>query len=331
MISLVRNQLERWPQHIGNGRPLDIASEMMRLTYKIVASSLLGVDAFADLRTIETEMDVLMQHVWRRLETVVHWPVWVPTPRNRRFRRALGEVDAIVSRIIEQHRQPKDGDRTNGYLLSRLLRVRDEETGEGLSDQLLRNETITFLLAGHETTATNLAWTFYLLSRHPNVERRLREELDTVLGGRTPTVGDLPRLQYTQMVIQESLRLYPPIWIIERRIIDDDVVGPYRLPGGSSIVISPYALHRHPGYWKDPEAFEPERFEARTPKAYMPFGTGPHHCIGNEFAMLEARLILAMVLQSYRLRLQPGHRVEPEPGITLRLRHGLMMTVERAG
>jgi cytochrome P450 len=208
-----------------------------------------------------------------------------------------------------------------------LLGVCDEETGEGLNDRQLRNETITFLLAGHETTANALTWTFYLLSRHPDVEGQLREELSHVLSGRAPTLEDLPRLVYLERVVKESMRLYPPIWIIERRVIADDVVGGYRLPAGSAVVIAPYALHRHPAFWERPESFEPARFENRPPEAYIPFGAGPRYCIGREFATLETQLIIAMVVQGFRLRLVPEHPVEPWPGITLRARHGLLMTL----
>jgi cytochrome P450 len=208
-----------------------------------------------------------------------------------------------------------------------LLRVRDEETSEGLSDQQLRNETITFLLAGHETTANALTWTFYLLSQHPEAESQVREEVSNVLGDRAPTLADLPRLVFTKRVIKEAMRLYPPIWIIERRVIGNDAVGGFHLPAGSAVVIAPYALHRHPAFWEQPEKFNPARFEGRTPPAYIPFGAGPRFCIGSEFAMLEAQLITAMVAQSFRLRLVPGHPMEPWPGITLRSRHGLMMTL----
>jgi cytochrome P450 len=185
------------------------------------------------------------------------------------------------------------------------------------------------LLAGHETTANALTWTFYLLSQHPEAESQLREEVASVLGGRAPTLDDLPRLSFTKMVIKEAMRLYPPIWIIERRVIANDAVGGFHLPSGSSVVIAPYALHRHPAFWERPEEFDPGRFATHTSEAYIPFGTGPRFCIGSEFAMLEAQLITAMVAQSFRLRLVPGHPVEPLPGITLRARHGLLMTLRK--
>jgi cytochrome P450 len=206
-----------------------------------------------------------------------------------------------------------------------LMSVRDSETGACLDDTQLRNETITFLLAGHETTANALTWTFYLISRHPEVEQRLLSELAEVLGGRTPTLEVVSKLTYTKSVIQESMRLYPPIWIIERRVIEEDVVDGYTLPAGSAVVISPYALHRHPAFWDRPEEFDPSRFDSPAPAAYIPFGAGPRSCIGSEFAMLEAQLITAMVMQSFHLDLVPGHPVVPLPDITLRSKHGMMM------
>ena len=207
-----------------------------------------------------------------------------------------------------------------------LMRVRDSETGTGLDDSQLRNETITFLLAGHETTANALTWTFYLISRHPEVEQTASSGNHPVLGGRTPTLADIPKLTYTRNVIQESMRLYPPIWIIERRVIVEDVIGGYTLPAGSAVVVSPYALHRHPAFWDRPDEFDPSRFESPAPAAYIPFGAGPRSCIGSEFAMLEAQLITAMVMQAFQLRLVPGHPVEPLPDITLRSKYGMMMT-----
>jgi cytochrome P450 len=235
-------------------------------------------------------------------------------------------VDRIVYGIIEEHRHAARAGNVPVDLLSMLLDVRDDDTGQGFTDEQLRNETITFLLAGHETTANALTWTFYLLSQHLEAEQRLHDEVRTVLGGRVPTNEDLSRLAYTKMVIREAMRLYPPVWIIERRAVQDDNVGGYWLPGGSAVVICPYTLHRHPDFWKQPDVFNPARFSDRPPAAYIPFGAGQRFCIGNEFAMLEAQLITAMVVQAGSLRLVPGHPVEPVPGMTLRTRYGLLMT-----
>lgn len=316
-------RLEHWHP----GQPLDVASEMMRLTYTIVGKTILGADVSPESDAVEHAMDTMLTHTYRRWGNIMDMPDWIPSPGNRRFRRALADVDRVVYRIINEHRTLPQ----HGYtgLLSMLMEARDEETGAGFSDTELRNETITMLLAGHETTANALTWSFYLLAQHPDVAEQLRTELAVVLAGRVPTIDDLPRLKFTSMVIQESMRLYPPIWAIERRVIAGDVIGGYRIPAGSSIVISPYVLHRQPEYWPEPDRFDPQRFEGdKRPAAYIPFGAGPRYCIGNEFAMMEARLIVAMVMQSFRLTLEPGHPVEPNPCITLRLRHGLRMIPE---
>lgn len=313
-------------QHWQPGQPLDVSSEMMRLTYTIVGKTLLGAEVGPDSAAVEQAMDTMLTHTFNRWGRILDLPDGFPSPGNRRFRRALGTVDNIVYRIIAEHRR---GGGDPHDLLSMLLEVRDEQTGATLGDQELRNQAITFLLAGHETTANALSWTFYLLSQHPEVERQLRVELAAVLGGRTPTVDDLARLPYTTMVIEESMRLYPPIWAMERRAIADDVIGGFRIPAGSSVIVSPYVLHRQPQFWPEPDTFDPTRFRAGRPRvAYIPFGGGPRYCIGNEFAMMEARLIVPMVLQAFQLTLGPGHRVEPQPGITLRLRHGLRMLVQ---
>jgi cytochrome P450 len=308
------------------GRPeLDLSSEMARLTYSIVGQTLFSFNTGEDAATVEKAMRVILPHVFGRLGNLINWPDKLPTPANRRFHRALAEVDEVVYRIIARHHRAQADGSPDTDLLSMLMSVRDSETGACLDDTQLRNETITFLLAGHETTANALTWTFYLISRHPEVEQRLLSELAEVLGGRTPTLEVVSKLTYTKSVIQESMRLYPPIWIIERRVIEEDVVDGYTLPAGSAVVISPYALHRHPAFWDRPEEFDPSRFDSPAPAAYIPFGAGPRSCIGSEFAMLEAQLITAMVMQSFHLDLVPGHPVVPLPDITLRSKHGMMM------
>jgi enediyne biosynthesis protein E7 len=324
MIGFTDAMLQRWQTHLANGEALDIAAEMMRLTYSIVGKTLLGADVGGDATAIERAMETMLAHTYRSWGNLVDVPAFIPTPSNVRFRHALQAVDQIVYRIIAEHRA--DGSTTNSNLLSVLLQVRDEQTGDGLSDNELRNETITFLLAGHETTANALAWTFYLLSQNPEVEQQLRAELSAVLSGRAPTVEDLAHLTLTTMVIQEAMRLYPPIWAIERRAIADDVIGGFHIPADSSVVISPYVLHRNENFWPDAERFDPTRFNSR-PRAYIPFGSGPRFCIGNEFAMMEARLIVPMVMQACHLELAQGYAAELQPSITLRPKNGLRMNV----
>ena len=328
MTSATGAMLDRWLSHARDGRPLDIASELGRLTYTIVGKALFGADVSRDADTVERALGTLLDHTYARLERLVNLPLWVPSPRNRRFRDARRAIDRVVYRIINERR---DGHEDHADLLAHLLRAVDDGASGAMTNEQLRNETITLLLSGHETTANALSWTLFLLATHPEIERRFRSELSAVLGdAREPSLEDISRLEYTGMVINEALRLYPPIWILERRAIEDDLIGGYHIPGGSTVVVSPFILHRHEAFWPDPGSFEPERFAAaqiagRPAHAFLPFGAGPHHCIGAHFAMLEARLVLVMLAQRYRLELVPHHPVEPKAGITLRLRYGLRM------
>ena len=327
MTVAIAAMLSEWRTRLPSCEAVDIASEMSRLTYAIVARTLFSIDSTGHADTIERAMRVMLPHVFNRLGQILRPPDWFPSPANRRFREALAAVDRVVFEIIAGHREAEARGEPNDDLLGMLMRARDPESGAGLTDTQLRNETITFLLAGHETTANALSWTFHLLAAHPQVEGSLLEEINSVLGDRIPVLEDVAKLTLTKRVIQEAMRLYPPIWIIERRAIAADEIAGYHIPAGSSVVISPYALHRHPGYWERPEVFDPSRFESPPPEAYIPFGAGPRFCIGHEFAMLEARLITLMVLREFRLRAVPGHPIEPMPDITLRPRHGMRMTV----
>jgi cytochrome P450 len=268
----------------------------------------------------------------RRLTAPVRVPIGVPTPSNRRFRRFRATLDRIVYDVIERRRRQGVGD----DLLSRLMEARDSETGERMDDRQLRDEVMTMFLAGHETTANALTWTWYLLSRHPDARLRVEGELSRVLGGRAPSLDDLASLPYTGMVLLESLRLYPPAWMFSRRAIEKEELGGYVVPKGAMVMVPPYVVHRHPGLWERPESFEPERFapersEGRPRLAFFPFGAGPRLCIGRDFALQEAQLVLATVAQRCRLELVPGHPVVPEPRITLRSKHGIRMRVIRPG
>lgn len=323
MKDLTAEMLKRWQTHLASGQPLDIVSEMMRLTYTIVGKTLLGADVDGDLSAVEHAMEAILAHTFQSWGNIIDLPPFIPTPGNLRFRRAMQILDQIVYRIIAEHRSGRIAD---SDLLSMLLDVHDEHTDEHLSDVELRNEAITFLLAGHETTANALSWTFYLLSQNPGAERQLRAELSALPGDTASTVEHFPHLKFTTMVIQEAMRLYPPIWVMERRAITDDEIGGFHIPVGSSVVISPYVLHRNEKFWPNAERFDPTRFTAK-PRGYIPFGSGPRFCIGADFAMMEARLIVPMVMQACHLELVPGHAVVPQPGITLRPKNGLPMAV----
>jgi cytochrome P450 len=327
--------LQRWQACSERGMPLHMAEEMMRLTLRIVGQALFTLDLSQEVGTVgyavTTVLELFGDYVFRPFP-----PLGVPTPRNRRLQRAIHALDQVVYRMIAERRTLQTEGRD---LLAILLLAQDEETGQGMNDQQVRDEAMTLLLAGHETTANTLTWTWYLLSQSPEIERRLHAEVNEVLGGRVPTVADLPELKYTRMVIEEALRLYPPAPLLSRKAIAADELRGYPIAANSMIMISPYAVHRHPAWWEEPERFDPERFTperaaARPAYAYFPFGGGPRVCIGNHFAMMEAQLILSTVAQRYQLRLIPGHPVEPQMVVTLRPRYGLPMTIhatERAG
>jgi cytochrome P450 len=332
MIAKTRAMIEEWDATASSGRPLDVAEEMSRLTLGIVTRALFGTDLGQqdddEFRRAVTAGMAYANHLLNHLFTP---PLVVPTPANLRARRALASLDRIIAEMIaERRRDASEG----GDLLSMLIRAVDSDDKRGMDDRQLRDECVTFLVAGHETTAVALSWTWYLLAGHPEVERRLHAEIDAVLGHRAPTMADLDALPYTRMIIEESMRLYPPVWGTNRQAHADDVVGGVRVPAGSTVTISPYVTHRNPGFWEDPERFDPERFTAqrsvdRPEYAYLPFGGGPRRCVGNQFAMLEAQLVLALVAQRFALRCVPGHPVEPHPILTLRPRRGLVMTLER--
>jgi cytochrome P450 len=316
--------LDRWSATAGT--PFDLASEMMRLTYTIVGRTLFSADVSGDADAVEQAIAVLLAHTYRRLERVVDLPLSVPTPANRRFQAARATLDRVVYRILAERRSRPAGEHPDD-LLSILLRERDEETGLGMNDEQLRNETLTLLLAGHETTANALTWTFYLLAGHPEIAERVAAEADP------DPASDLAGLELTERVLREALRLYPPIWILERRAVVTDVIDGFRIPAGSTVVVSPWVTHRHPDLWEEPERFDPDRFttersEGRPLLAWVPFGAGPRYCIGGHFAMTEALVITARVMRRFRLRLVPGRSVEPLPGITLRARDGVWVTAE---
>jgi cytochrome P450 len=333
MTDLAARMLDRWEAaYAGTGKTFDVAAEMVDLTLDIVGRTLLGVDLGGDaavLRGLVSESLAWLDH---RMGHLAYPGPWFPTPRNLRFRRTMKAFDAIVYRIIDERRaRGAAGD----DLLSLMLNVRDEEGGgAAMTDLELRNQVMTFIGAGHETTAVALAWTWYLLAKHPEVEARLRAEVAEALGGRRPTFQDLPRLPYTRTVIEEVLRLYPPVYGVARDVVADDVIAGCRVPRGTTIVISPYVTHHLPDVWPDPEQFDPDHFtpqrSAGRPRfAWFPFLGGPHQCIGQDFAMMEATLIVAMATQRYRLTLRTGAEVPFKTLMSLRPANGVPMLLER--
>jgi cytochrome P450 len=331
MTDSTEAMLEAWQPFAQRGEPLNISTEMMRLTLRIVGFALFSTDLSHDTDVIGRSLAVAREHLIRRTWQPIRLPISIPTQRNRNYLQAIRAADKVIYGMIAERRRRQHVETTEADdLLTMLMRARDEETGEAMSDKQLRDEAATIMFAGHETTALALSWTWYLLSQHAEVERKLHTELAAVLGGRTPTFEDIPQLKYTVMVIEEAMRLYPPAWVIGRMAVNDDLVGGYHIEAKSEIILLPFVTHRHPDFWENAEAFDPERFspersESRPRYAYFPFGGGPRQCIGNNFAMMEATLVLATVAQRYRLRLVPDHPVEPEPSVTLHARHGIKM------
>lgn len=320
---------------------VDVARAMMRLTLAIVNRALFSTD-------IETRFGGEITRLSEAITFVIedanyryvrpYYPFWAPTMRNRRYRQAVETVDQVIYRIIAARQAqleaapatvPQD-------LLTTLLTARDAETGAGMSAVQLRDEVITLFIAGHETTANALTWALYLLAQNSQPEKALHAELDLVLKGRPPKFADYPNLLYTRRVVEESLRLYPPAWITNRVAEEEDQLLGYQVPRDSFVVISPYVIHRHPAFWTQPDEFRPQRFSEEAgrnrPKfAYLPFGGGPRLCIGRDFALVEATLVLATLAQKLRFRLPDRNPVQFAPAATLRPRGGLPMHVEARG
>ncbi len=329
MVEYTQRMLNGWQ----DGQTHDVDQEMMKLTMGIVAKSLFDADVSGDADEIGRAMTVIQQIANQQFNSVIPpLPEWIPTRQNRRERQAVEALDRVIARIISERRASGED---KGDLLSMLL-LAEDENGERMTDSQVRDEAMTLFLAGHETTSNALTWTWYLLSQRPEAEAKLHDELTVVLGERAPALNDLAQLRYTEMVVKESMRLYPPAWGLSRQPIEDVEIGGYTLEKGNPVFIMPYVQHRDPRWFDEPARFLPERweedFEERLPKyAYMPFGGGPRVCIGNSFAMMEARLLLATIAQHFRLSLKPGYKVEPEPMITLRVKGGLPMTLHDRG
>lgn len=325
--------LQQWKTVYAPGQAVDISIELMRLTLAIVTQALFGKRISDEDGRIFNSIGIMLNDTPFRFEHPFYPPLWAPTAYNRQFNAARAFLDTIIYDIIAERRaHPGLG----GDLLAMLMEARTEGSGSeataenSMSDRQLRDEVFTLLLGGHESSALALSWTLYLLSQHPEVERRLRNEVEQILGGRQPGLEDLPRLVYTRWVIDESIRFYPPAWLFERRALGDDTICGYHIPAGMNLAFTPYVTHRLPQFWEQPEVFNPERFnpdqEAKRPRyAYLPFGGGPRMCIGNIFALQEIQLVLAMLLQHYRFEADPTWEVRRDPVVSLRPKNGLRM------
>jgi cytochrome P450 len=328
MVSCTEQMLERWAGIASSGEPIDLVAEMMALTQAIIVRTMFSTDLGKTADIVNRTWPIINRRIgetfWStRLETTL------PLPANIRFRHALRELDAVVYQIIADRRHSR---RDEADLLSMFLSARDDETGAGMTDRQLRDEVMTMLLAGHETTSLALSWTYYLLSKHPESERRVADDVDRAIGNRRPTFADLDQLTFTRRVLEESLRLYPPAWGFSRLALGEDDIRGYHVPPGSIVFLIPFVVHRRRALWPNPERFDPDRFapecESTRPRfAYIPFGGGPRGCIGNQFAMIEAQLIVATIAQRYRIELVPDQNIRPEPLITLRPKPGIRATV----
>ena len=329
MAELAERHRDRWRA----GDTLDMQREMMALTLAIVGKTLFD----ADVEDEAADIGAALATTFESFNFVFYLPLGellerIPIPPTIRFRKARARLDATIYRIIDERRRQQTD---RGDLLSMLLMAHDV-AGDGgrMSDVQLRDEAMTIFLAGHETTANALTWTLYLLSQHPHVESRLHAEIDGVLGGRLPGADDLAALPYTRMVLAESMRLYPPAWIVGRRALAPFEAGGFTVPARSIVLMSQYLVHRDARWFPDPQRFDPERWtaerQAERPRfSYFPFGAGPRVCIGEQFAWMEGVLLLATIAQRWRFRLVPGHPVALQPIITLRPKYGMRMALER--
>ncbi len=331
---------DRWRVRAESGAfETDIHEEMMAVTFHIVGLTLLSRDLLGEAEAIGKALGTALYFANDYAESIVNVPLWVPTPKNRSFLRARKILDEMVFRVIAERREARRNQQNSaekrtknaGDLLDMLMDAKDEDTGEQMSDQQLRDEVMTMVLAGHETTANALSFSLFLLSKHPDIARRLSEEVATVLQGRTPRLEDLPKLALTKRVLEESMRLFPPAWAFERQALEDDFIHGFKIPKGAVVGVCAYVLHRDAAHWDNPEGFDPDRFlvdpKDRAKYTYLPFGGGARVCIGNAFAMMEAQIVLAKIVQSWSADLLPLTKLELDPVITLRPRGGLRMRI----
>jgi cytochrome P450 len=326
MRRATREMLAAWPKD----GPIDISAEMMRLTLRIVTETLIGTAKGTRVDAISDALSYVLRDASERVDTL-EFPENVPTPRNRRFRRALDTLHDVIDRTIAERRASGEA---KDDLVGRLMAARDEETGEGMTDIQLRDEIMTMFFVGHDSTAHALTWTFYCMSLHPDARRDVLAEVDQVLGDREPEIADLTKLPTTDRVFKESMRLFPPVWILVRAVAQADRVGDYDLPARSIVIVSPIATHHNPRLWDAPEGFDPDRFlpdrdAGRSRYAYFPFGGGPRTCLGYAFAMMEAETILSMISQRVTLDLVPGQHIVPFQGFTLSPRGGMWMQAQK--
>ncbi len=311
--------LNEW-SNLPEGSTVNVSKDMMKLTLSIVCKSLFSSDVDDAIETVNREFHIANESLINRITAPIKIPLWIPTPHNIAEKNAYSTIRNVVKKLIEKRRNS-----TERYddLLAMLMEARDEDTGEMMSDIQLQDEALTVFLAGHETTAVALSWLFHCVDENPEVEQKLWDESNTVLNGNNPSLDDLRQLDYTRMVVDETLRLYPPAWIIGRCALEEDVIGGYRIPKGVNLLMPVYHIHRDPRYWDEPQKFIPQRFTKEKSKSYhkflyFPFGGGPRLCIGNNFALMEMQLIVPMILQKFKLSKPKNFQLKKDPLITMR-------------
>jgi len=328
MVEYTERMLASWQ----DGQMRDVHADMMRLTLDIVAKTLFGTEVSREAEDVGASLHLLMRRFMKQAGYAFLLPSRIPLPTTLRIRRAVRRLNQVIYEIIRSRRA---SGRRSGDLLSMLLDAHDEE-GAVMTDRQLQDEIMTLFLAGHETTATALSWTWLLLAQNPAVETALAEKLQRVLGGRAPQVADLPRLSYAEMVLKEAMRLYPPVWVIGRRALAPFQLGEYQLPARTNVLMLQYLMHRDARYFPEPERFDPERWRENDPRnaslprfAYFPFGGGPRVCVGAGFGMMETMLLLAAIAQRFKLSLVPNQTIEMLPSVTLRPKNGIRVTLAR--
>ncbi len=329
-----QSMLARWDAKPA-GAVVNFNEEMKLVTLDIINRTMFSTNVLPEVEKIGHTIDISLQWLTKNAQTLIRIPERIPTPGNQRFVQARSTLDGYLYKLITERRNPPPSDGGGGNdLLDMLLEARDEDTGEGMNDEQVRNEVITIYGAGHETTAVALTWAWYALNQNPDVLKKLQAEVDSALQGRTPSMADLPNLPYTLQVFEETMRLFPPVPLSVRMAYEPTQLDGHAVPKNQLVAIGIHNMHRHPDFWEQPEAFMPERFAPENKAklnrmAYLPFFTGPHLCIGNNFALMEGQLLLAMMAQRYEVRVVPNQVVEREVAITMRPKHGLKVTLNR--
>lgn len=330
MLSCTNEMIDEWKASEKKSDQIDFAEEMMKITLQIIGKTMLSTDVKATAGSVNVSLSYLLKAIDHRATRALNLPLWVPVSAHLRFKKERKVLDEIIYGIINERRKtgPKNGD-----LLDMLMASKYEDTGEHMPDNLLRDEVMTIFLAGHETTAAALAWTFYLISQNEEVYKKLKKEINDVVGTGEITFQHMQQLKYSKACLNESMRLFPPVWAIGRRALEDNMVGDYLIKKDTDILISPYIVHRDPQYWSNPDIFNPDRWETDEVKdmdkfAYFPFAAGPRMCIGNNFALLESDIIIAKVIQNFDFKFAGKAAPIVKPTLTLRVKDGMPMKVK---